>query len=88
MRFGRFCRDRKGAVAMVTALSLLVLVGFAAGAVDFGHAYLKARQLQGIADLAAMAAAGHLDRAEAAANATARENDWGGPITAQVVTGT
>ncbi|MBN9558543.1 MAG: hypothetical protein J0I26_13550 [Alphaproteobacteria bacterium] len=88
MRFRHFCRDRKGAVAMITALSLLVLVGFTAGAVDFGHAYLKARQLQGIADLAAMAAAGHLDRAVAAANATARENDWGGAITAQVVTGT
>jgi uncharacterized membrane protein len=40
-----------------------------------------------MADMAAMAAARDLDRAQAAADATAAANSWGGSLTADVATG-
>lgn len=50
-------RDEAGAVAVITALLVIVLVGFAAIAVDVGALYLERRQLQGGADAAALAIA-------------------------------
>jgi uncharacterized membrane protein len=87
-RIVSFRRDRNGAVAVITAASLLVLVGFTAAAVDFGSIYLRSRQLQGMADLAAVSAATNLDRAQAAAQATADANNWPSPVTAAAATGT
>ncbi|MBY5162908.1 Tad domain-containing protein [Salsipaludibacter albus] len=49
-----------GAVAIVVAVSLIVLLGLAAFAVDFGLAYSNKRQVQTSADAAALAAAGTL----------------------------
>jgi len=82
-----FARNKRGAISVITALSAMVLIAFTAGAVDFGNVFLRARQLQGMADLAAMAAASDLPHADAAANATAEANDWDAPLTADVKTG-
>ncbi len=48
---------REGAVTVMLAASLLMLMGAATVSVDLGSIYLAQRQLQGIADAAAMAAA-------------------------------
>lgn len=79
--------DRRGAISIITALSALVLIAFTAGAVDFGNVFLHTRQLQGMADLAAMAAAKDLTHAEAAATATAHANGWDAPLSVDVTTG-
>src|SRR5690606_18936994 len=63
-----------GGVAVMTALFGGVFCVLAALAVDVGSVSLKARQIQGAADLSAMAAAHDLARAEAAARATASAN--------------
>lgn len=87
-RKGRaFARNRRGAVSIITALSALVLIGFTAGAVDYGSVFLRTRQLQGMADLAAMSAAHDLPHAQTAASATAAANGWNAPIATQVTTG-
>lgn len=50
-------RDERGAIAVLSAVLALVLIGVAAYAVDFGMAYNSKRQLQTAADSAALAAA-------------------------------
>lgn len=54
-------RRRSGGVALTVALSLLVLLGFAALVVDLGYARLVQSQLQTAADASAMAGAPKLD---------------------------
>lgn len=49
--------DQQGAVAIVVAISLVVLLGIAAFSVDFGLSYTNTRQLQTAADSAVLAAA-------------------------------
>ena len=71
---GRFRGERRGGVTIIVAASMIVLLGFCGFAVDLGGVFLKARKLQGIADLAAMAAAMDLAHADAAAQATAKDN--------------
>ncbi len=80
-------RSRRGGIAIITSLSLFVLIGFTAGAVDFGNIFLKSRQLQGMADLAALAAANDLEKAEAAAAATTDANPWSAPLSISVTKG-
>jgi hypothetical protein len=58
-RHGRV--DDTGAVAIVVAISSLLLFGTAALAVDLGNAFNRRRQSQGTADLAALAGAQDLD---------------------------
>jgi hypothetical protein len=53
----RYTAREEGAVAVVTAIALLVLMGIAALAVDAGRAYLERSQMQNTADHAALAAA-------------------------------
>lgn len=61
-------RCRSGSVSMILAGSLFVLIGTSAFAVDMGLVYLSKRKLQGIADTAALAAAGQtLDQRSAVA---------------------
>lgn len=67
-------KDEGGGVAVMTALFGGVFCVLAALAVDVGSVSLKARQIQGAADLSAMAAAHDLARADAAAHATASAN--------------
>lgn len=50
-------RDQRGAVTIITAASLTGLLAATAFAVDMGSIYLADRKLQGMADLAALAAA-------------------------------
>lgn len=49
--------DSEGAVAIIVAISLVVLLGISAFAVDFGLAYSNKRQLQTATDAAVVAAA-------------------------------
>jgi Flp pilus assembly protein TadG len=46
---------RRGAVLLITATSMMFLMGFAALAIDIGHAYAVKAQLQKTADAAALA---------------------------------
>jgi len=85
---GRFWRNRRGGVAIIAAISSAVLIAFAALAVDLGSIFLQTRQLQGIADLAALGAADNLNNAQAAAAATASGNGWNGPMQTAIVLGT
>lgn len=82
-----FLSNRDGAVSVVVGVCLLMFVGFAAAAVDFGYVCLKGRQLQGIADMSAMAAATNLSNAQRAAQETANSNGWSKSVTADVTTG-
>lgn len=74
----RWLGDEKGGVAIMTAAFAGLICVLAALAVDLGSVSLKARQIQGTADLSALAAARDLARAETAARATASANltDW------------
>lgn len=84
---GQFLCDDRGAVAVIAAVSGALLLGFGALAVDMGSVYLQTRKLQGMADLAAIAAARDLLHADAAAQATASNNGWDGAVASTVVTG-
>jgi uncharacterized membrane protein len=53
----RLLRDRHGGISVILAGSTFMLAGAATVAVDLGSVYLARRQLQGIADAAALAAA-------------------------------
>lgn len=70
----RFVRNRAGSIAILSAAVLPLSLGALALAVDMGSLYIERRQAQSAADLAAMAAAANLDRAEAAVAATLRAN--------------
>jgi len=73
-RLQRFADDREGGVAIIVAAFMVVLVILLALAVDVGSVVLRSREIQGAADLAALAAARDLPRAQVAATATVREN--------------
>lgn len=77
----------EGGVAIIVAVSSAVLLIVAGLAVDIGYFYLQSRQLQGMADMAAIAAANDLPRAQAAADATVAANPFNAPVQAEVVTG-
>ena len=53
-------KDQRGATAVIVAIVLVVLIGFAAFAVDIGYLYATRNELQNIADAAALAGAGEL----------------------------
>ena len=55
-------KERRGAVAIIVALIMVILIGFAALAVDVGYLYATRNELQNIADGAALAAAGELGK--------------------------
>ena len=59
-RLGSFMRDTEGAVAVMTVLILVALLGMAALAIDLGQIYFVRNDLQNTADAAALAAAGKL----------------------------
>ncbi len=56
----RFIKERRGAVSVTVAVSLVLLVGFGAMAVDLGHFMVTRNQLQNAADACALAAANKL----------------------------
>lgn len=53
-------KDQRGASAIIIAIVLAVLIGFAALAIDVGYLYATRNELQNVADAAALAAAGQL----------------------------
>ena len=59
-RIGRLVRGTEGSIAILSALGLVVLLGFASLAIDMGHLYTVRNELQNSADAAALAAAGSL----------------------------
>jgi uncharacterized membrane protein len=83
----RFARNERGAVSIMAAASSTVIIACGAVAIDLGSIFVQSRQLQGIADLAALAAARDLDNAQQAAEATAAANGWDGPLTVTVTKG-
>ncbi|MFD1333002.1 pilus assembly protein TadG-related protein [Methylopila musalis] len=70
----RLRRDERGSVAIMTALFGFCAIGCLALGVDLASLYGERRRLQGVADLAAIAAANDLANAERAARATAADN--------------
>jgi uncharacterized membrane protein len=82
-----FARDRHGATTIVVALMLTALLGLASVGLNLAAAYLLSRRLQGVADLAALAAAQDLGHAQAAADATVRANRFNSEVEAEVVPG-
>ena len=72
----RLLRHRGGSVSLLFAVSVFVLFGFGALAVDFGSFFYEKRRQQTANDLAALAAASDLPRAQAAAQANARSNGF------------
>ncbi len=61
-----FLRDRPGSVVIVVALSMVVISGFSALAVDMGYLYWMKNRLQATADAAVTAGASQLSVDEAA----------------------
>ena len=54
-RMRRLLVDKRGGISVLLAGSLFMLAGAATVAVDLGSVYLAKRQLQGVADAAALA---------------------------------
>lgn len=65
-----FKRDDRGGIAIISSAFFMASIACSALAIDLGSLYLERRNTQSITDLAAMAAAGDLAHAEAAARAT------------------
>lgn len=74
-RLAAFRRDDRGGIAIISCAFFMVAIGASALAIDVGSLYLEKRRAQGVTDLAAMAAAGDLAHAEAAARATLIANN-------------
>src|SRR5262245_23410825 len=86
----RFIRSRDGNIAIISAITLPVLVGFCGLATEVGYWYYRHRDIQGAADVAAYDATivlrrgGSEDEVRTAAKADAVKNGWraaGGAIT-------
>lgn len=73
-----FADHQKGGAAIVFAISIMALFGFGAMAVDVGSFYFEKRKLQTANDLAALAAASDIPRAQAAAQASVTQNGFAG----------
>lgn len=72
----QFAVCRKGSVAVITALFMLVIAAAAALAIDTGSFFYQKRRLQSATDLAAMAAAANIGNARDAAIATLAANGF------------
>lgn len=79
--------DERGSIAVIAAAVLPVSIAAAALAVDMGSLYLERRTAQGAVDLAALAAAADMERANAAAAATMAANGIDGLTSLQVTKG-
>lgn len=79
--------ERRGAVAVLVAGALPVLLGMAALAVDFGVVQLERRRLQGVADAGALAAARDLSRADSLARTLVAASPGRFPMESDVTTG-
>jgi uncharacterized membrane protein len=84
----RLFGDRRGISSIVFAGSSMVLFGFGTMAVDVGSFFYEKRRQQTATDLAALAAATDLGRADAAARASAGRNGYTGVAIERVQLGT
>jgi uncharacterized membrane protein len=73
-RFTRFARDERATIAVMGAIIAVCGIGALAVGVDAITLYFERRKAQGAVDLAAIAAARDINRAEAAAAATIDDN--------------
>lgn len=90
MPAGPAARDEQGAVAVIVALMMVVLLGFAAITIDIGRLYAEKAELQNGADAAALAiaqdcAAGNCGNISASAASLAGSNTKDGYATAKPV---
>ncbi|OLL32207.1 hypothetical protein BTH42_07065 [Burkholderia sp. SRS-W-2-2016] len=69
-------KRQQGAVAVMVALMLIVLLGIGALAVDIGNLMVARNELQNAADAAAMAGAGCLKPRSECSNSSATQPDW------------
>jgi len=76
----RFTRERTGNVAIMSGVSLPVMIVAAAFAVDEGSLYFERREAQALTDLAAITAAANIANAEAAAALTMSDNRQQGVV--------
>jgi uncharacterized membrane protein len=86
-RLRRIAGDERGATTVIVALALTVLLGLASIALNLAAVYFQARKLQGAADLAALAAAEDIGRAQDAADAAVHANRFDPEVRAQVTLG-
>ncbi|CAN7592277.1 pilus assembly protein TadG-related protein [Bosea sp. LjRoot237] len=84
----RLFADRRGLSSIVFAGSSMVLFGFGTMAVDVGSFFYQKRRQQTATDLAALAAAADLGRADAAARSSAGRNGYTAVAVERVQLGT
>jgi len=72
----RFSTDDRGNIALMGAICMVVVTGFAAFGVDLGTIFTDKRRVQSAADLAAIVAASDLTHAPSAAAATVSKNNY------------
>ncbi|HTG37789.1 pilus assembly protein TadG-related protein [Sphingomonas sp.] len=87
IRLSRLASERRGAVAVLVAGAMPMLLGMAALAVDLGVVQLERRRLQGVADAGALAAARDLERARPLAEALVAASPGNFPVQSAVATG-
>ena len=86
-RLTGFVRDSRGATALLSAVTITMLVGFGALAVDTASFFYQKRRQQGATDLAAIAAAADPAQARAAALASLGSNGMPAEALIKVETG-
>jgi len=67
----RALRDRKGAISMITAISMTSVLGFVGLGTEAGYWYVTKRNMQGVADAAAFTGAAALLKSDSPTNAAA-----------------
>lgn len=72
----RLPADRRAGIGPFVALAMPMMIGAGALAVDVGSVQLETRRLQGLADSAALAAAGDLPAAQTRADALVGDAGW------------
>jgi len=86
--FRTLLKDSRASISIASALAMTMLIGAAALAVDVGSFYLDRRKLQGIADAAALAAAGRPGQERVAAERIIAANCDCNIVIASLVPGT
>jgi len=67
-------QNSRGATAVIVAICILMLLGFAALAIDVGYLYTTRNELQNVADAAALAGAGYLGSVYEGLNYSEQQN--------------
>jgi uncharacterized membrane protein len=83
----RLLRDQRASITILAAAGLMVAIGVGAIAVDLGAVFYESRRLQGVADAAALSAAGNIASASSAAQQAIAIANWDRTITPTVTTG-